>query len=75
MELKSNTHEETENDSSLTFLDGWVSFLHLVTQEPITKSEQLPYLAYVRAFLRTRGPFLESPGNVSGPKSNFQIEI
>ena len=53
MELKSNKDEETENDSSLTFLDGWVSFLHLVTQEPITKSEQLPYLAYVRAFLRT----------------------
>ena len=23
----------------------------------------------------TRGPFLEGPGNVSGPKSNFQIEI
>ena len=23
----------------------------------------------------SRGPFLESPGNVSGPKSNFQIEI
>ena len=21
------------------------------------------------------GPFLESPGNLSGPKSNFQIEI
>ena len=24
---------------------------------------------------RTRGPFLESPGNFSGPKSNIQIEI
>ena len=23
----------------------------------------------------TRGPFLEGPGNFSGPKSNFQIEI
>ena len=23
----------------------------------------------------TRGSFLEGPGNVSGPKSNFQIEI
>jgi len=23
----------------------------------------------------TRGPFLENPGNVSGRKSNFQIEI
>ena len=25
--------------------------------------------------LRARGPFLESPGNFSGPKSNIQIEI
>ena len=25
--------------------------------------------------LETRGPFLESPGNFSGPKSNTQIEI
>ena len=24
---------------------------------------------------RARGPFLESPGNFSGPKSNIQIEI
>ena len=24
---------------------------------------------------RTRGSFLESPGNFSGPKSNIQIEI
>ena len=24
---------------------------------------------------RTRGPFLESPGNFSGPKSNIQIKI
>ena len=24
---------------------------------------------------RTRGPFLQSPGNFSGPKSNIQIEI
>ena len=23
----------------------------------------------------TKGPFLESPGNFSGPKSNIQIEI
>ena len=23
----------------------------------------------------TRGPFLESPGNFTGPKSNIQIEI
>ena len=30
-----------------------------------------------RAFRETgpRGPFLESPGNFSGPKSNFQIKI
>ena len=25
--------------------------------------------------IRSRGPFLESPGNFSGPKSNIQIEI
>ena len=24
---------------------------------------------------RPRGPFLESPGNLTGPKSNIQIEI
>ena len=30
MELKSNKHEETENDLSLTFFNVWVSFLHLV---------------------------------------------
>ena len=30
MELKSNKHEETENDSSLTFFNVWMSFLHLV---------------------------------------------
>ena len=24
---------------------------------------------------QTRGPFLESPGNFSDPKSNIQIEI
>ena len=28
-----------------------------------------------RTWLRALGPFLESPGNVLGPKSNFQIEI
>ena len=25
--------------------------------------------------LKARGPFLESPGNFSGPKSNIQIQI
>ena len=30
MELKSNKHEETENDSSLTFFNVWVSFLDLL---------------------------------------------
>ena len=33
---------------------------------------------YFDIFLTTfgvRGPFLESPGNFSGPKSNIQIEI
>ena len=30
----------------------------------------------VDAFIvRYRGPFLESPGNFTGPKSNIQIEI
>ena len=28
-----------------------------------------------KTWLRALGPFLESPGNVLGPKSNFQIEI
>ena len=26
-------------------------------------------------FEKRRGPFLESPGNFSGPKSNIQIEM
>ena len=25
--------------------------------------------------IKTRGPFLESPGNFTGPKTNIQIEI
>ena len=25
--------------------------------------------------IRARGPFLKSPGNFTGPKSNIQIEI
>ena len=29
----------------------------------------------IQYYLETRGPFLESPGNFSGPKSNIQIEI
>ena len=28
-----------------------------------------------RSLERARGPFLESPGNFTGPKSNIQIEI
>ena len=42
---------------------------------------QAPAGAYTRrgdlpeGFLRYRGPFLESPGNFTGPKSNIQIEI
>jgi len=28
-----------------------------------------------KLFYRAWGPFLESPGNFSGPKSNIQIEI
>ena len=29
----------------------------------------------ITIFQGTRGPFLESPGNFTGPKSNIQIEI
>ena len=29
----------------------------------------------LQTFLGTRGPFLESPGNFTGPKSNIQIKI
>ena len=35
--------------------------------------EPLSFASLVVA--RTRGPFLESPGNFTGPKSNIQIEI
>ena len=35
-----------------------------------------PLLTHIREYtLQSWGPFLEIPGNVSGPKSNFQIEI
>ena len=35
----------------------------------------LPHLPGVRHLYVNRGPFLESPGNFTGPKSNIQIEI
>ena len=33
------------------------------------------WLGYELWILRRWGPFLESPGNFTGPKSNIQIEI
>jgi len=41
---------------------AWVAFF---ASEPI----------HINAALASRGPFLESPGNFSGPKSNIQTEI
>ena len=40
MELKSNKHEETENDSSLTFFNVWMSFLHFGLSLCLTKVPQ-----------------------------------
>ena len=41
--------------------------------------QSCPYFKPKHVILRTRfqtwGPFLESPGNFTGPKSNIQIEI
>ena len=37
------------------------------------KENQLSILGVV--IWGSRGPFLESPGNFSGPKSNIQIEM
>ena len=37
--------------------------------------EVVKYGTWRRKVWDTRGPFLESPGNFSGPKSNIQIEI
>ena len=67
----------------LTFIDpsGSNEFIK------ITSGVTLPFDYFLKTWLLmltamysllievARGPFLESPGNVSGPKSNFQIEI
>ena len=34
-----------------------------------------PKLRETPGSYKTRGPFLESPSNFSGPKSNIQIEL
>ena len=42
----------------------------------MTEFWKTPCLKDLFLLLRpSRGPFLESPGNFSGPKSNIQIEI
>ena len=43
----------------ITYIQGWVEY-----DCPLGRLSE-----------RTRGPFLESPGNFTGPKSNIQIEI
>ena len=35
---------------------------------------EIPFYQYVEVIL-VRDPFLESPGDFTGPKSNIQIEI
>ena len=45
------------------FGDNWCKMVCKIFPKPIRKS------------FRTRGPFLDCPGNFSGPKSSIQIEI
>ena len=41
------------------------------------KTTDLPWslLRFDPSFRATRGPFLESPGNLTGPESYFQIKV
>ena len=63
----------------IQFLDGlWNRLLgtrrsaigHFFPISPVTVPE-----AFAKPITRPWGPFLESPGNFTGPKSNIQIKI
>ena len=63
----------------IQFLDGlWNRLLgtrrsaigHFFPISPVTVPE-----AFAKPIHTARGPFLESPGNFTGPKSNIQIKI
>ena len=41
----------------------------------LTLNQTRTKLFFFPFHFRVRGPFLESPGNFSGPKTNIQIEI
>ena len=47
------------------------TFVSYLTCHGQATSHNNPWLKH----RRSRGPFLESPGNFTGPKSNIQIEI
>ena len=47
----------------------------ILRPEPGSGSEGGGLFLKAQVTLRAWGPFLESPGNFTGPKSNIQIEI
>ena len=57
----------------------WISVLAISNtwKLPKTSSISIAYFENDERYFVSRpgGPFLESPGNFSGPKSNIQIEI
>ena len=48
--------------------------VHLLTKNGQKKNERFELAEEILLMSRARGPFLESPGNFTGPKSNIQIE-
>ena len=53
-------------------------FLQIVVESPGThfvKHPESQSITNESQLQKTRGPFLERPGNFSGPKSNIQVEI
>ena len=47
----------------------------VIQENAFDQKKKKPWLNGLRTTGPCRGPFLESPGNFSGPKSDFQIEI
>ena len=61
---------QLSNNSLISLNDVWWA-----PMMGLKKSEREPTFDFGRGHLGSRGPFLESPGNFSGPKSNIQIEM
>ena len=51
-----------------------INYVNVVCDHAVVKTCVL-LVSFGERIRKPWGPFLESPGNVSGPKLNFQIEI